>query len=364
MAKATASTQFITTQKSGLAVKDVYDGQSSEKEVLNIGSKVGVGKLDTDTATKAMIDPKSLRGRFQEYNEKIRKATSDKRLGSIDTALDKVRNAVGNKESIINDLKGGLLTDVLTGLGYKDDASIVAGMIIGEKDPLKILGGLGQLDPNIGVVIDGINTIINAKDLDSVTGIADVLQQLTGNTDLIKVLQLENEAALLGGVLEKAIRLRVPTIVDVILDTVKERKTRQRLLIQSVPVIAHNSDLVTLRKVANLIGWRGIYATYPMVIHWLLANYRTTGGTSPTKMDAKEFIDILIALKPDWWLTKRGDDNVLNFEMMVQVSEHAKIALSYKEDLRTLSALANQYKNRGFRDILNTTRPWIKFPAM
>ena len=63
-----------------------------------------------------------------------------------------------------------------------------------------------------------------------------------------------------------------------------------------------------------------------------------------------------------WWLTKRGEVDVFNFDLFSNVSEHAKIVLSRTPELKLGGALCNVYKRQDFGSLTERLRPWIKLP--
>lgn len=362
MAISVASTQFVTTQKSGLATPDVYSGTSPEKIPTNVGTRTSTGKLETDLVAKSKQTSSATKGRFKAFEDKIREAIDKSPTSTFDDLYKNVKVALGGKDAILKEIKGGLLTDVLTNLGYKDNVDLIAGQILGEKDPMKILGHLGQITPEFQVLLGGVQTIIDAKDLDTAQGIAGVLESLTGDSQLLKVLNLEDEAALVGNTLKKASKLRIPKLIDTIVATVKDDRAKKRLLVSTLPTAAIHSDLETVSSVMEQMSPYGVYTTYPDVIRWLLANYRTLHGGDPTPTDIKEFLTMLKKFDEKWWMTKRGNDEVFNFDLFSNVSPHAKIVLSRTPELKLGGALCNIYQRRDFGGLTEQLRPWIKLP--
>lgn len=360
MAISVASTQFVTTQKSGLATPDVYSGTNPEKIPTNVGTRTSTGKLETDIVSKTKTSPRASNTRFKELETKILEAIEKSPSGSFNDMYKSIKESLGGKDAILREIKGGLLTDVLTNLGYTDDVDVLVDQILGEKDQTKPVNNPPTQEHQ--TVLEGIYTVINTKDLSTAQGIAEALEALTGDKELLKVFNIEEEALLIGNVLKKAAKLRIPKLIDTIIATVKDERIKKRLLVSTLPTAAIHSDLETVTSVMEQISPYGVYTTYPEVIRWLLANYRTLHGGDPTTEDIQELLGMLKEFDEKWWLTKRGEVDVFNFDLFSNVSEHAKIVLSRTPELKLGGALCNVYKRQDFGSLTERLRPWIKLP--
>lgn len=363
MAISITQTTFVTTQQSGLATKDVYGSKVSNKTPVNGGKQVINGvTMPNSIMSKINLSTSATNKRFDKLIADLTKVAEDSN-GDYRKLIDGAKKVAGNKALLRKEFQGALLTDVLTNLGYGDKAVKVAGQIIGEKDYRKLMGTIGQLEPDAGIVINGITTILDAKNLDTATGITEVLTKLTGDSKLAQVLDLKEEAALLKGTLQKATALRIPELFDAIVDKVKDRKAKKRLMIQSVPSAASNSDIVSVRKVMDEITPEAVYTTYPDSTRWLVTNYKTLEGKDPTKEDETQLLTTLSDLNSEWWLIDRNGEKVVNYALFLNISEHSRQIFIKHNVLKFPATLAKKYKQNDYKQLSAKFRPWIKLPA-
>lgn len=347
MAVQIAETRFITKSSSGLASVDVYGGSPEKTALNNGGSSQGPGFTTPNTA-----------GKINELVAGLTDVLGKTKGQSIDKVLAAVKGVVGNKKGLIEGFKNTLVTDALTNLGFGKNAKEIAGVIIGGGDANNILAAFGKTNPEMGIVVNGIQTVINAKDLNTAQGVGILLGQLTGNADLVKVLDLQPETLLLKSLLADATRLRVPELVDAILDSAKENKDRVKLLVLTTPQAAVNSDLETVKKTMELIGDTNTLRTHPTLLTDILKNYTTVSGGAPTPEEREELKTVLERLQPEWWLTTRNDEMVYNLDPFYKISEQAREALVGIPVLKVPLALVGLYSVQEVVDLKLSTRPW------
>lgn len=343
-----AETRFITKSSSGLAAVDVY-GKSPDKTPINSGGTVGIGGGFNTPVTA---------GKINELVKGLTDALNKTKGQPIDKVLAAVKQVAGNKKALIEGFKNTLVTDALTNIGFGKNAKEIAGVLIGDRDPTNLLAAFGKTNPEMGIVVNGIQTIVNAKDLDSAKGIGVLLGQLTGNSALVKVLDLQPETLLLKSLLDDATKLRVPALIDAILDSTKDNQDKIKLLVLSSPRAAQNSDLETLKKTMDEIGDTNTLNTHPTLVSDILRNYRTLSGDAPTEADSVELQDVLNRLKPEWWLTTRNGETDYDLDPFYRVSRHAVEALKGVEALKIPLAMVGLYPVQEIVDLKLSVRPW------
>ena len=70
------------------------------------------------------------------------------------------------------------------------------------------------------MVIDGVEQSIAGKDLSSATGVASLIGELTGNSELVKVLDISPKVSVIKSFVDHAMKLRVPEAVDLLVDSI------------------------------------------------------------------------------------------------------------------------------------------------
>lgn len=346
-----AETRFITKASSGLAAVDVY-GTSPTKVAANSGSeKSGLG---------GSFKTPNTAGQINKIVDGLTDVLSKTKGKSFSEQMAAIKGVIGNKDTLINNFKNGLVTDVLTNVGFGANAKEIAGVLVGERDPTSLLTALGKTTPEMTVVVNGIKTVMSADNLDTAQGIGALLNNLSSNSELVKVFNLQPETLLLKTLLDDATKLRIPELVDAILDTADNDKQRQSLLLASTPKAVVHSDLDTVFKTMDMVGDTNMYRTYPAIVEDILANYvkPVIRDTVANTDDDEQLTVILERLKPEWWLTTRGDDTIYNLDVFYNVSDDAIEVLSVVSELVVPLSMVGLYPISRIRDIKKQSRPW------
>lgn len=356
-----AETRFITKASSGLAAIDVY-GTTPTKIAANAGSiKSGLG---------AAFKTPNTSGQINKIVDGLTDALTKTGGKSFEDQLKAVKAVIGNKEALIANFKNGLVTDVLTNVGFGANAKEIAGVLVGDRDPTSLLTALGKTTPEMALVVNGIKTVMSADKLDTAQGISALLNKLSGNSELVKVFDLQPETLLLKTLLDDATKLRVPELVDAILETAADDKQRRALLIASTPKAVLHSDLDTVVKTMEFIGDVNTHRTYPDIIADILASYKAPAARAlqtvenPDEssgiiaIDKEQLMSVLERLKPQWWLTTRDDVQVYNLDIFYNVSPDAVEALSQVPELTVPISMAGLYPIGYVQDINAHVRPW------
>lgn len=132
------------------------------------------------------------------------------------------------------------------------------------------------------------------------------------------------------GLLDKAVALGVPKLIDDLVTFVNTNKEAKRVLIQNTPSVIRRSDILTLNKILDIIGGDGVLKKVPNAPQVLLANYRFTVGTKPKHYLARrtELLAVLNRIKPTWSTKLRNGAAVADLSVTDGMSRDAKIVLS------------------------------------
>lgn len=360
MAVAIAPTQFITTQKSGLAAADVYTGTPVEKVPINAGRTMTIGQLNEHLANQAKMSPKGTKARLED----LRKRAWDIEFNSKpdENKMEKWGKLWGDRKNIWKDVQGGLLTDALTNLGYGQHAKRIEKQIIGEKDPMKILATLSTIDPEFQVAFKGIEKALPMKDLDTAVGLSKLFHVWTGDAEFMKVFGFGEEAELIHNLLTIATAIKLPELTDKIIGKIKDKRLKKKIAAQALPMAAQSGDMHTVQVVAEELNVYAVSNMHPETVEWLLANYRTDHGGDPTEEEGKKFLELLNTLRANWWLTKRGEETVYHLGMFAELSDHARIILLRDKVLKLPTSISFMCKSKSFVELNALKRPWIKLP--
>lgn len=342
-----AETTFITKQGSGLAAVDVY-GDIDKSPKSPGGSLSGLpGNIKTP----------NMAGEINKITDLFTKAMGGK---STEDAIKGVRDILKNKDKLLDNLKEGLYKDVLTNVGLGPQAGDITDVLAGRKDPKTLLGTAAGYSPQMKIVVNGVEKILAAKELGTATGVVNLLTELTGNTELGKVLNLAPEFLLYGSLLGDATKLRMPELIDVIFEKSADVDQREKVMITGIPTVVANSDIETLEKIATTLGNEALVAIQPDIIPSILTNYKTLSGLPPTPADVEQLTTMLERIDTKWLTYNRYGVDVVDLSVLNNLSPHAYEALRLVPEVKDVLALVGLYKTQTLGELLHTYKPWIK----
>lgn len=341
-----AESTFITKKDSKLAAVDIYG--DIDKEAKNPGTQV--------SGITSGIRTPNIAGEINKLTEDLTKAFSGG--GSFEDAMSRVKGILNNKDKLVDNLKDAISKDVLTHVGLGSQAGTITDILAGRKKPDELLGVVAGINPQMKIIVNGVDKIMNAKDLATATGITGLLSELTGDDTLAKVLDLSPEFLIFGQMLDSATSLRIPEIVDLVFNEVDDSQ-RSKLMISKIPKIARNSDIDTLEKINDRVGKYALNAAHPDIISDILANYKTFSGDNPTEEEIQQLSILLNNINERWWAYDRNGTTVYDLGVVSNLSEHAHFALSRLDEVKDIIALFNVYEPEPLSSLLDTYKPWI-----
>lgn len=339
-------TTYETGSDKALIVVDVYnDGEHTQT-------------INNETITPVSIDNKSLEG-F------IPKEATDLSKGAPRRPDVTFKDAMGLLTDVVNDPRGFrssvgdvVLGNVLGSMGYTGSVDEV---IKSYSDPINlrdVLRTAGENNESLKVIIDGVEKTLNGADLKTVTGISEVVGGLTGNADLIKILNLGPSLSIVNGFIGEAMRLELPGAVDVLINAIDDKESKRKLQLYATRQAADNGDLDFIeQQIDGSVGSGAILALTPDIVSVILHNYRL-GGESPTHGHAQKLLRVLNKLDGSWMSYKRGRDNIDNLSYLTDASEDA-IRVLLKEPTTYIAALiSGQLETSDMIDYTLGMRPY------
>lgn len=327
-----ANTAFETTPDVKIAVVDVY------------APTVPTVPVNSEVATPSVLDSKGLTGfNLKESGELFStaaKAFKDKNK-SLKDAIKEIGSIVKNPREFTEKLGGAVLADTLKSVGYKGTASDIIKIAKDGPNTTNILHALGGVSDELKVVTGDVQRMIAGKDLDSVNGIASLIGELTGNNDLLKVLNLTPKMSVVKGFIDMAMVLRLPEAVDLLVDTMDTHDEKRMLKLFSCLNAAMNTDLDFLLKQMNdpAIGVGSILSLYPELPEVILTSYKTINQPG-TKSDGIKLVGILKRLNPNWLKYKRENVIINDLQSLTTASDDALDVLKYVDETCVPAMLA------------------------
>lgn len=248
---------------------------------------------------------------------------------SVDTKdlMKRIQNESGELGSPLNNLQKTLTTKILKAIGLKDAADVakqagVAGLPgSGNEASKKIL-----TIQNAKVLYGTVTTIVDsAKNLKNATDVVNLLNSISGNSTLAKLIDKEAQFAVFGNLLQQVSALGIPDAIDLLLDKLDDDKERRRLLLDNLRSLIMNSDMPSVRKAITYVGGAGILSRVPDAIPLIMTFYQFAPGTDPNNYAAKreELIGILNDIDAHWFEYSRNGTWISNLEPFTYASDDA-----------------------------------------
>lgn len=332
MAIKVANTAFETSPDVKIAVVDVY------------GATVPVTPTNSEVATPSVLDSKGIGG-FQLKESADLFSTAAKtfkdKSKSLKQAIDEIGAIAKNPREFTDKLSGAVLGDVLKGVGYKGTANDIVKLIKDGPNSTNVLNAIGGMSTDLKVITGDVQKMISGKDLGSVNGIASLIGELTGNNDLLKVLNISPKMSVVKSFVDMAMGLRLPEAVDLMIEAMDTVEEKRLLKLFSCLNAGMNTDLDFIVKQMNDkdIGVGAIMSLYPELPQVILSSYKII-DLPGTNSDATKLVLVLNRLSPTWMQYKRGTMVIDNLQCLTLASDDALDVLVYNDTTRVPAMLA------------------------
>lgn len=329
MAISVAKTYFETEPNKELIVVDVY-GETPGSEPVN-------GEASVPSAPGATIDsilPKTvtelLDKTFKDPNKSLKEAMAE--IGAI----------VKNPREFSEKLGKEILGDTLKSIGYTGTVDDAVKAIRAPVNLKAIMTGMGESNAQLKVIIDGVEKAIDGKDLSTANGVAALIAGLTGDDNLMSVMDVGPQMSVVKGFIDKAMELRLPEAVDLLIETFDKEDEKNKLKLYSTQNAALNGDIDFINKQIdnNDIGPGAIMALNPDLIYTTLMNY-SLNGESPTVEHATKLLEILNKLDKNWMSYERDGVRIEDLSAVANASHDALRVLMKNESTMTAAIIAS-----------------------
>lgn len=323
-----AKTTFETGPDTKLATPDVY------KEAKTTPQN-NLPATPTTESTKVADNYKPISNKGTALSDALKKWKDPK--NNVATMIGNLRGIVDNPSELRRMVGKTVFGNILAQTGYKGDIDVVVNMIGNKPSTNDILNAVGVISPNAKILVNGIEHIRKAKDLDTFFGISTLISELTGNTELMKVFNISSQMAMVKTIVDIALEFRIPEIIDYIIADIKNEKEQRHLRLMAVLQAAMYSNIDYIYSVINdkKIGLGRVQSTFPNLITILLEYFRFY---NPTDKNGPSFslklVNLLFLLDPNWLKYNRNGKEILSIERMGKITHDAVYALKFDE--RTL----------------------------
>lgn len=324
-----ARTTYETSPDKKLAAVDVYTATVDSTPINN------ETKLPTTSNNISDIGytPNSLSKLYTETSKAFKDPTK-----TLDQALSILGGVVKNPREFAKSLTNDILADTLRSVGYKGTSDDLVNMLKQTPSSTNILDILGNSDADLKVIIGDVEKMVASKDLGTVNGIASLVNELSGNDNLIKVLNISPKISVVKSFMNEAMKLRLPEVVDLLIDTIDSEDDKRELKLRSTLNAAYNSDVSFINNQINdpNIGPGAIGGMYPTIVSVFLSNYVLVNAV-PTAEQAAILITMLDKIDSNWLSYDRDGHSIHNLSDLSTASEDA-IAILLKDERTFLPA--------------------------
>lgn len=312
MAIEVTKTTYETGPDKELIVVDVYGESDTTKPTNNEPSAIAA----LDQMKIEDIIPKSAGELF----------TGMGKLPNLDVtdAIKMLTDVVGDPKAFGKAVGNNLMNDVLKGFGF---TGTVDDVIKSFKEPINfrtIIDAAGEQNETLKMMIGEVEAIIDKGDLRSAQGISQVINQLTGNDNLTKILNMDPKISVVKGMVDEAMRLGLPEAVDALIESFDDDDSKRKIRLFSTVNAATNTDLDFIEKQIDSpdIGSGAIVSLTPDITSSILENYKLKGD-SPEVEDVQKLMRVLNKLDEGWMSYNRGGDHIDNLLSLTGASNDA-----------------------------------------
>ena len=312
MAIEVTKTTYETGPEKELIVVDVYGESDTSKPTNNEPGPI----VSLDQVKLEDIIPKAASDLFTSLSKKPNLSVND--------AIGMLKDIAGDPKAFGKAVGNNLMSDVLKGVGFTGSVDDV---IKSFKDPINfrtIIDAAGEQNATLKMIIGDVESIISEADLHSAQGISIVINKLTGNDELTKILNMDPKISVIKGMVDEAMRLGLPEAVDTLIESFDDDESKRKLRLFSTVNAANNTDLDFIEKQIDSqdIGSGAIVSLTPDITSSILKNYDLKGN-NPGIEDAQKLMRILSKLDSTWMSYDRGGDHIDNLSSLTDASTDA-----------------------------------------
>lgn len=346
MPKKIAKTTFNTGPNDKVAVVDVYTPELLESIIDEVNDEQGDLAQRSVNKLKRALNPDLLKQALNPLTLgfSIGQLLDGKSLKKT-SAADNLRKLTGGLESNLTGVGKGILTDVLSTLGFTNNPRAIVDGLLGVPGTPPLENLLLDGNPNLKIIKDGIATYHTVKDIDSAQGAVELLGALTGNSELAKTLNLQNDFAVAGNLLGKMSQYKIPELIDSLFDKYTDPDDAKKMALTAAPVVVKSGNVHALEKVTNALGTQSLKETVPLAVKDILASLTLPEGqTGVDHAFANRTLAMLLKVDPHWYQVKRNGVYVSSLSAYTSANSVAEDCLLLSSTHRVAMLIAREYQ--------------------
>lgn len=243
---------------------------------------------------------------------------------SFDTSAltSRVLDSLGGSQGMLRNLTSELQSNLTQ--GFNIDSSIYD----------QVLGS-----------INGTVSSFSTNNFSDARGIFDLVNQITGQSNLAQFFDVGAEANLLSGIFNEAIQLGIPMVVDALLSQADSSYAADQALRANIPTVIAYCDLDTATQLIDRLGVNQVIADAPAMAQQLISTYRMPSGTTSDQYTLRytELKAVLDILQPGWGRVNRNGTDIIDLGMFANASADAMVVLNTQSEWSPALKIARFY---------------------
>ena len=339
-----AKTSFETGVDESLATPDVYGGGAPTSPLGALRDSINSGTSVQGISMDALGggDGGMLGGLSKILSSDMKTFTDQ--FGKYEQGIKAVTNILSGDKSLMDSLKSNMVGELLTSAGLGTNVTAAAQSLLKGGNPMDIVGNLARGNPNLSLIMNGVETIIAAKDVNSIEGLLAVAGKISGMEGLGKLLHIGPQLGIIKGLVDKANFLGIPALAKALTDTIKNPEDKKKVELGATLGAAQGSNLVMLEDIMARHGAAAVSGMYPLMVGQILSSYKYPAEIKfATVAEANKLVSICTQLEPDWLYEKRDGRQTISTRYLVNVSKDAKELLYLLNTTREAVMVAGKY---------------------
>lgn len=180
---------------------------------------------------------------------------------------------------------------------------------------------------DIKLLIGGTESSISPENFKSAGGFATMLSGLSGGLTQVEYKDIGAKAALVASIVDKAIALGIPNVIDKIITQIGDKKRERELMVSRLRQWAMISDIKTLNKVVDIIGVHAALEREPRLLEILVGGYTYSQNYDEVvnyQEKYTELVTFLDRMNPNWEKGQRNGLVVSSIKLYVIASDEAR----------------------------------------
>lgn len=338
-----AKTSFESGIDESLATPDVYGGGAptdplgAVRDSINSGTSIQGLSLDSLGGDGGMLGGlgKILSSDMKSFSEQF---------GKYEQGIKVVTGVLNGDKSLINSLKTNMVGDLLASAGFGATATAAATSLLNGGNPMDIVGNLAKANPNLKLIMDGVETVVAAKDINSIEDLLSVAGKISGMDGIGELLNIGPQLGIIKGLVDKANFLGIPALAKALTDTIKNPEDKKKVELGATLGAAQGANLAMLEDIMSRHGAAAVSGMYPLMVGQILSSYRYPTETKhATLSEANKLVSLCNQLESDWMYEKRDGEQCISTRYLVNVSKDAKELLYMLDTTREAAMIGGKY---------------------